>query len=104
MTRPGQPIFVTGPGGDRAGPGGPLLYVILGRPNPTRYDAMTPGVVTGASTQREIVSALGRTDVRVVIRVSAPGAGQATTAVAKSSTSTSPRASPPTPATGSTRC
>ena len=82
MTRPGQPIFVTGPGGDRAGPGGPLLYVILGRPNPTRYDAMTPGVVTGASTQREIVSALDRSDVRVVIRVSAPGAGQATTAVA----------------------
>jgi hypothetical protein len=80
LTPPGQPIFVTGPAGDRAGPGGPLLYVILDRPNPTRYDAMTPGVVTTASTQREIVSALRRTGVRVVIRVAAPGARDLTTA------------------------
>jgi hypothetical protein len=79
LAGPGQPIFVTGPAADRAGPGGPLLYQILGHPNPTRFDAMTPGVVTTASTQQEIVSALQRAHVPVVIRVSAPGTGRPTT-------------------------
>ncbi len=79
-TRPGQPIFVTGPGGDRVGPGGPLLYVILDRRNPTRYDVMTPGVATSTSTQDEIVSSLRRAGVRVVVRVENPGGGPAKTA------------------------
>lgn len=78
LAQPGQPIFVTGSAADRAAPGGPLLYVILDHPNPTRYDAMTPGVVTTDATQREIVSSLRRSGVRVVIRVAAPGARSTT--------------------------
>jgi hypothetical protein len=78
LAQPGQQIFVTGSAADRAAPGGPLLYVILDHPNPTRYDAMTPGVVTTDATQREIVSSLRRSGVRVVIRVAAPGARSTT--------------------------
>ena len=103
LAQPGQPIFVTGPAGGRAGPGGPLLYVILGHPNPTRYDAMTPGVVTTATTQREIVSSLRASGVRVVIRVAAPGA-RSTTADANILDGYLSASFAPGPDTASTRC
>lgn len=68
LTRPGEPIFVANPRHDRVTAGAPLLYVILGHPNPTRYDVMQPGVVTTASVQREIVDSLRQSQTRVVIR------------------------------------
>ena len=52
LLRPGEPIFVANPRHDRVTAGDPLLYVILGHPNPTRYDVMQPGLVTTASVQR----------------------------------------------------
>ena len=48
VTAPGEPIFVTDPRTDRVTAGDPLLYVITGHPNATRYDVMQPGVVTTA--------------------------------------------------------
>ena len=36
--------------------GNPLVYVLLDRPNPTRYDVMQPGVVTTRGVQREMVA------------------------------------------------
>jgi hypothetical protein len=68
LTRPGEPIFVANPRFDLVHAGDPLLYVILGHPNPTRYDVMQPGVVTTASVQREMIVALQRSRCRVVIR------------------------------------
>ena len=52
---PGHPIFVANPRFDLVNVGNPLVYVLVGRPNPTRYDVMQPGVVTTAPVQREIV-------------------------------------------------
>ncbi|HET9101938.1 MAG TPA: hypothetical protein VFN55_01185 [Solirubrobacteraceae bacterium] len=66
LTRPGEPIFVANPRFDVVTAGDPLLYVITGHPNPTRYDVMQPGVVTTAPVQREIIRELAGT--RVVIR------------------------------------
>jgi hypothetical protein len=63
---PGAPVFVADPRHDLVRVGDPALYVILDRPNPTRYDVMQPGVVTTASVQREIVRELAGT--RVVVR------------------------------------
>jgi hypothetical protein len=68
LTRPGEPIFVANPRHDLVHAGDPLLYVILGHPNPTRYDVMQPGIVTTAPVQREIVASLRRARVRVVVR------------------------------------
>jgi hypothetical protein len=68
LTRPHEPIFVANPRFDLVHAGDPLLYVILGHPNPTRYDVMQPGVVTTASVQREIVASLQHSHCRVVIR------------------------------------
>ena len=42
--------------------------MILGHPNPTRYDVMQPGLVTTASVQRQIVDSLRRSKTKVVIR------------------------------------
>jgi hypothetical protein len=61
----GAPVFVADPRHDRVTAGDPLLYTILDRRNPTRYDVMQPGVVTKASVQREIVRDLAGTDVVV---------------------------------------
>lgn len=72
ITRPGEPIFVANPRSDLVHAGDPLLYVITGHPNPTRYDVMQPGVVTTASVQREIIGSLQRT--QVVVRWSDPRA------------------------------
>jgi hypothetical protein len=65
---PGQPVFVANPRFDLVRVGDPLLYVLLERPNPTRYDVMQPGVVTTAPVQRELVRSLERARPRVVIR------------------------------------
>jgi len=65
LTTPGEPIFVANPRHDLIRVGNPLLYTLLGRPNPTRYDVMQPGIVTTAPVQREIVGALARTNVVV---------------------------------------
>jgi hypothetical protein len=68
LTRPGEPIYVANPRHDRVSAGDPLLYVILGHSNPTRYDVMQPGLVTTASVQRQIVDSLQRSHTSVVIR------------------------------------
>ncbi len=68
LTRPGQPIFVANPRFDRVRVGDPLLYIILGHPNPTRYDVMQPGLVTTARVQREIIASLRRSHTRLVVR------------------------------------
>ena len=63
---PGGPVFVANPRFDLVHAGDPLLYVILDRPNPTRYDVMQPGVVTTAKVQREMVRDLAGTNLVVV--------------------------------------
>jgi hypothetical protein len=68
LTRPGEPVFVADPRHDLVRVGDPLLYVILDRPNPTRYDVMQPGVVTTLGVQREMVRELQRSRTRVVVR------------------------------------
>ena len=64
----GQPVFVANPRHDLVRVGNPMLYVLLDRSNPTRYDVMQPGVVTTAPVQREIVDDLERTSPPVVVR------------------------------------
>lgn len=73
----GDPIFVANPRFDLVNVGNPLVYVLVGRPNPTRYDVMQPGVVTTAPVQREIVADLERSRPELVIRWLSPLAGQA---------------------------
>jgi hypothetical protein len=73
---PGQPIFVANPRFDLVRVGNPLVYVLVGRPNPTRYDVMQPGVVTTAPVQREIVRDLERSRTQLVIRWLSPVADQ----------------------------
>jgi hypothetical protein len=66
LTVPGEPVFVANSRHDLVRVGNPLLYALVERPNPTRYDVMQPGVVTTDEVQREIVAALA--DTRVVVR------------------------------------
>jgi hypothetical protein len=73
---PGEPIFVANPRFDLVRVGNPLVYVLVGRPNPTRYDVMQPGVVTTAPVQREIVRDLERSRPELVIRWLSPVADQ----------------------------
>ncbi|HEX3278220.1 MAG TPA: hypothetical protein VHR40_06840 [Thermoleophilaceae bacterium] len=73
----GQPIFVANPRFDLVRVGNPLVYVIVQRPNPTRYDVMQPGVVTTAPVQREMIADLERARPRLVIRWLSPVADQA---------------------------
>jgi len=68
----GDPVFVANPRFDLVNVGNPLVYVLVGRPNPTRYDVMQPGVVTTAPVQREIVGDLERSRPRLVIRWLSP--------------------------------
>ncbi len=68
LIAPGAPIFVANPRFDLVRVGDPLLYIILGHPNPTRYDVMQPGVVTTAPVQREIIRSLRRSRTRLVVR------------------------------------
>jgi hypothetical protein len=65
---PGDPVFVANPRFDLVTVGNPLVYVLVDRPNPTRYDVMQPGVVTTAPVQREIVADLKQSRPRLVIR------------------------------------
>jgi len=73
---PGRPIFVANPRHDLVKVGNPLVYVLLDRPNPTRYDVMQPGVVTTAKVQREMLRDLRRTQPRLVVRWVSPVASQ----------------------------
>jgi hypothetical protein len=72
----GQPVFVANPRFDLVNVGDPLLYVLLQRPNPTRYDVMQPGVVTSAPVQREMMRSLERTRPRLVVRWLSPVADE----------------------------
>jgi hypothetical protein len=74
LTEEHEPIFVANPRHDVVRVGHPLLYTILGHPNPTRYDVMQPGLVTTSPVQEEIVQALERSRIRVVVRWSHPTA------------------------------
>jgi hypothetical protein len=73
---PGKPVFVANPRFDLVKAGNPLVYVLVDRPNPTRYDVMQPGVVTTAGVQREMVHELERSPPRLVIRWLNPVAAQ----------------------------
>jgi hypothetical protein len=53
--RPGEPIF--------AAPDLPILYFLAARPNPTRFDLMIPGNVSGG----EIVAVLEQSGTRCVV-------------------------------------
>ncbi len=72
LTKPGEPIFVANPRFDLVQAGDPLLYIILGHPNPTRYDVMQPGLVTTAPVQREIIASLQQSHTRVIVRWLSP--------------------------------
>jgi hypothetical protein len=73
----GDPVFVANPRFDLVNVGNPLVYVLVQRPNPTRYDVMQPGVVTTAPVQREIVGDLERSRPELVIRWLSPLADHA---------------------------
>lgn len=64
----GRTMFVVPGRTDRVTVGDPLLYVLAGAQNPTRYDVMQPGVVTTAKVQREIVGDLRRARPQVLVR------------------------------------
>ncbi|HEX8647562.1 MAG TPA: hypothetical protein VF715_11725 [Thermoleophilaceae bacterium] len=72
----GEPIYVTTLRSDLVTSGNPLLYVLAGRPNATRYDIAAPGVVTSAPVQREIVADLRR-ERPLVVRWTAPVTAEA---------------------------
>lgn len=61
-------IFVAPPRFAQVTVGDPLLYVLAGKGNPTRYDVMQPGVVTEADVQREMVDDLRRARPKVLVR------------------------------------
>jgi hypothetical protein len=69
---PRGPIYVATRRSDLVTSGHPLLYVLAGRPNPTRYDIPAPGVVTSAPVQREIIRDLERTRTPMVARWTDP--------------------------------
>ena len=73
---PDEPVFVANPRHDLVRAGNPLVYVLAGRPNPTRYDVMQPGVVTTAGVQREIVRDLRDSRTELVIRWLSPVADE----------------------------
>lgn len=68
----GRPVYVATRRGDLVTSGHPLLYLLAGRPNPTRYDIPAPGVVTSAPVQREIVADLERSRTALVVRWTDP--------------------------------
>jgi hypothetical protein len=71
-SRPGDPILSAPPRYDRVRVGDTLLYTLLDRTNPTRYDVAQPGVVTTAAVQREMRRDLDRSRARLVIRWLSP--------------------------------
>jgi len=76
-TRPGAPILSAPPRYDRVRVGDTMLYTVLDRTDPTRYDVVQPGVVTTAKVQREMRADLERTRTQLVVRWLAPVAEQA---------------------------
>ncbi len=76
-TPPGEPIYVANPRFDLVRAGNPLVYVLAGRDNPTRYDVMQPGVVTTAVVQREIIGDLERAQPQLIVRWLSPVADEA---------------------------
>ena len=76
-SRPGSFLLSAPPRYDRVRVGDTLLYTLLDRENPTRYDVVQPGVVTTASVQREMRDDLERTRTPLVVRWVAPVARQA---------------------------
>jgi len=73
-SRPGDPIVSAPPRYDRVRFGDSLLYRLLDRTNPTRYDVIQPGVVTKASVQREMRREIAAADTRLIVRWESPGA------------------------------
>jgi hypothetical protein len=64
----GRSVFVAPPRFDQVTVGNPLLYVLLGKDNPTRYDVMQPGVVTTREVQEEIRDDLEGARPRLLVR------------------------------------
>jgi hypothetical protein len=64
----GTPTYVATRRADLVTSGYPLLYVLAGRPNASRYDIAAPGVVTSAPVQHEIVASLERARPPAVVR------------------------------------
>ena len=75
-SKPGDPLLSAPPRYDRVRVGDTLLYTLLNRTNPTRYDVVQPGVVTTAKVQREMRAALERTRTKLIVRWLAPAARQ----------------------------
>jgi hypothetical protein len=75
-SKPGDPLLSAPPRYDRVRVGDTLLYTLLDRTNPTRYDVVQPGVVTTAKVQREMRAALQRTQTKLIVRWLAPVARQ----------------------------
>jgi hypothetical protein len=73
-SRPGSHLLSAPPRYDRVRVGDTLLYILLDRRNPTRYDVVQPGVVTTARVQREMAADLERTRTPLVVRWLAPAA------------------------------
>jgi hypothetical protein len=73
----GRPVFVANPRHDLVRVGNPLVYVMVDRPNPTRYDVMQPGVVTTDEVQREMVGDLRGSGTGLVVRWLSPVAAEA---------------------------
>jgi hypothetical protein len=73
-SRPGEFLLSAPPRYDRVRVGDTLLYRLLDRENPTRYDVVQPGVVTRADVQREMRDDLQRTRTPLVVRWVAPAA------------------------------
>jgi hypothetical protein len=76
-SRAGDPIVSAPPRYDRVRFGDTLLYTLLNRTNPTRYDVMQPGVVTKASVQREMRRDIAAANTRLVVRWEDPAAREA---------------------------
>jgi hypothetical protein len=73
---PGDPVFVANPRHDLVRSGNPLVSVLIGRANPTRYPIMQPGVITEEGVQRESVRDLERTRTPLVVQWLSPVADQ----------------------------
>jgi hypothetical protein len=67
-TGAGDPILSAPPRYDRVRVGDTLLYTLLDRGDPTRYDVVQPGVVTTAKVQREMRADLERTQTKLIVR------------------------------------
>jgi hypothetical protein len=74
---PGEATYVATLRADRVTQGYPLLYILAGRRNPTRYDIQQPGIVTSAPVQREIVADLQRARPPAVVRFTSPATAAA---------------------------